>query len=170
MKDGQHVDADFIIAATGLTMQQNFPFSTMKVHIDGQEYKAADHLIYNAVMINDVPNFAFIIGYTNASWTLKADIASAYFTKLLNHMKENNVDKLVPKEDKMEEIKRVHFTGGLTSGYFARAGQILPKQGDKDPWDTGSNNYLYDLFNMTFKGFSLKSLEITVADKFKKDS
>ena len=50
-------------------------------------------MMYNSVMINDVPNFGFIMGYTNASWTLKADIASIYFTKLLNHMKvlvENN--------------------------------------------------------------------------------
>ena len=170
MKGGQHVDADFIIAATGLTMQQNFPFSTIKVNIDGQEYKAAEHLIYNAVMINDVPNFGFIIGYTNASWTLKADIASKYFTKVLNYMRDNRVDKLMPKENEMEEMKRVHFTGGLTSGYFARAGAILPKQGDKPPWDTGSNNYLYDLFYSTFKGMTLDSLEITAADKFKKDS
>ena len=116
-----------------------------------------------------VPNFAFIIGYTNASWTLKADIASAYFTKLLNYMKDNRVDKLVPKENKMEEIKRVHFTGGLSSGYFARAGEKLPKLGDKSPWDTVANNYLYDLFNITFKGMSLDSLEITVADKLKKN-
>jgi len=170
MKDGQHVDADFIIAATGLTMQQNFPFSTIKVNIDGQEYKAAEHLIYNAVMISDVPNFGFIIGYTNASWTLKADIASKYFTKVLNYMRDNRVDKLMPKENEMEEMKRVHFTGGLTSGYFARAGAIMPKQGDKPPWDTAANNYLYDLFYSTFKGMTLDSLEITAADKFKKDS
>ena len=52
----------------------------------------------------------------------------------------------------------------------ARAGAILPKQGDKPPWDTGSNNYLYDLFYSKFKGMTLDSLEITVADKFKKDS
>ena len=91
-------------------------------------------------------------------------------TKLLNYMKENNVDKLMPKEDEMEEIKRVHFTGGLSSGYFARAGHILPKQGDKNPWDSGANNYLLDLFNSTVKGLSLKSLEITVGGKFKKDS
>ena len=43
-------------------MQHNFPFSTMRVTVDGEEYKAADHLIYNGIMISDVPNFAFIIG------------------------------------------------------------------------------------------------------------
>ena len=89
MKGGQHVDADFIIAATGLTMQQNFPFSTIKVNIDGQEYKAAEHLIYNAVMISDVPNFGFIIGYTNASWTLKADIGAKYLGFFLLSFPQN---------------------------------------------------------------------------------
>ena len=85
-------------------------------------------------------------------------------------MRDNRVDKIMPKENEMEEMKRVHFTGGLTSGYFARSGAIMPKQGDKPPWDTGSNNYLYDLFYSTFKGMTLDSLEITAADKFKKDS
>ena len=33
MKNGQHVEADFIISATGLTLQKNFPFSTMKVSL-----------------------------------------------------------------------------------------------------------------------------------------
>ena len=61
-KSGEHIDADFIISATGLTMQHNFPFSTIKVIVDGKEYKASDHLIYNGIMISDVPNFAFIIG------------------------------------------------------------------------------------------------------------
>ena len=92
MKSGEKVEADFIISATGLTMQKNFPFSTIKVAIDGEEYKAPDHLMYNGIMIGDVPNFAFVMGYTNASWTLKADIASIFFAKLLNYMRDNKVD------------------------------------------------------------------------------
>ena len=92
MKTGEKVEADFIISATGLTMQRNFPFSTMKVTIDGEAYKASDHMMYNGIMIGDVPNFAFVMGYTNASWTLKADIASLFFAKLLNYMKDNKVN------------------------------------------------------------------------------
>ena len=63
-----------------------------KASIDGEEYRASEHIIYNGIMINDVPNMAFIIGYTNASWTLKADIASLFFAKLLNYMRDNKVD------------------------------------------------------------------------------
>merc|ERR1719367_144964 len=66
MKDGTNVEADIIIGATGLTLQQNLPFSTIKVLVDGTEYKASEHKIYKAVMLNDVPNFGFVFGYTNA--------------------------------------------------------------------------------------------------------
>lgn len=164
MKSGETVEADLIISATGLTMQHNFPFSTMKVSIDGKPYQAAKHLIYNGIMINEVPNFAFIIGYTNASWTLKADIASLYFTKLINYMKSNNIKKVVPKEDPAGNIKHEYFSGGLTSGYFSRSGEILPKQGDKFPW-RGGVNYILDLIQMTVGGLKLDSLEFEVDDK-----
>ena len=112
-------------------------------------------------MLSDVPNFGFIVGYTNASWTLKADIASLYFTKLLNYMKENNVVKVVPKEDPNDNIKREINTGGLTSGYFTRAGFYAPKIGDKAPWNRGANNYIFDLFNLKFRGLCLESLQVT---------
>ena len=82
MRSGEHVDADLIISATGLNMQRNFPFSTIKVSIDGEEYNAPDHMMYDSIMLSDIPNFAFIVGYTNASWTLKADISAVFITKL----------------------------------------------------------------------------------------
>ena len=34
-------------------------------------------------MLSGVPNFAFVIGYTNASWTLKADLTCSFVTRLL---------------------------------------------------------------------------------------
>ena len=155
MKNGENVEADFIISATGLALQKNFPFSTMKVAIDGEEYKAPEHLIYNSIMIrwgvallsqplssvipsnSDVPNFAFVVGYTNASWTLKADIASLYFAKLLNYMRDNKVAK-----------------------------DVLPKQGDRHPWK-GGVNYIVDLISMSVKSLSKESLEFTLIDKKK---
>eukprot|EP00090_Calanus_glacialis_P002362 TRINITY_DN11755_c0_g1_i1.p1 TRINITY_DN11755_c0_g1~~TRINITY_DN11755_c0_g1_i1.p1 ORF type:complete len:497 (-),score=148.91 TRINITY_DN11755_c0_g1_i1:98-1588(-) len=164
MKSGEHIDADMIISATGLTMQQNFPFSTIKVTVDGALYKAADHLMYNAMMVSDVPNFAFIVGYTNASWTLKADIAALYFTKLLNHMRSNKIAKVVPREDPEGEVKREFFSGGLTSGYFARSGAVMPKQGDKFPWQ-GGVNYILDLIQITFGGISKDCLHFEVDEK-----
>jgi len=163
MEDGDYVEADFIISATGLTIQNNFPFSTIKVFIDGKEYKANTHLIYNSIMLSDVPNFAFVIGYTNASWTLKADIASLYFTKVLNYMKDNKMAAVVPREDPSQQVKREPFNGGLSSGYFARAAEIIPKRGDKDPWMRGVN-YILDLIH-SYGTLSKDGLEFHRMDK-----
>ena len=115
---------------------------------------------------SDVPNFAFIVGSAN-SWTLKADIASLYFAKLLNYMRANKVAKVVPREDPRNPVNHKAFDAGLSSGYFARAKDILPKQGDKYPW-MGGGNYILDLVSMSFRSFTQDSLEVTFIDK--KDS
>ena len=120
--------------------------------------------IVQASLCSDVPNFAFVVGYTNASWTLKADIASLYFTKLLNYMRANRVAKVVPKEDPSNPVKHEAFDGGLSSGYFARAKHILPKQGDRNPWK-GGVNYILDLISIYLKSFSKESLEFTLIKK-----
>ena len=64
------------------TIRTNYSFHNPKVSIDGNEYNAPDHMVHNGVMLNDVPNFAFVVGYTNASWTLRADISAVLITKL----------------------------------------------------------------------------------------
>ena len=115
---------------------------------------------------SDVPNFAFVVGYTNASWTLKADIASLYFAKLLNYMRDNKVAKVVPREDPKDPVNHEAFDGGLSSGYFARAKDVLPKQGDRHPWK-GGVNYIVDLISMSVKSLSKESLEFTLIDKKK---
>ena len=92
---------------------------------------ASNHVLYNCIMINDVPNFAFSVGYWSgygASWTRKADLAAEYHTKLLNFMKEHNVAKIVPRFDPNAGIVCKPMNGGLTSGYFKRSANVLPKQ------------------------------------------
>ena len=71
---------------------------------------------------------------------------------------------MVPREDPKDGIKPENFTGGLTSGYFARAAGIMPKQGDRFPW-RGGVNYILDLIGMTFGGLKKDSLEFTIASK-----
>ena len=163
MKDGEFIEADFIIAATGLTMQPNFPFSTVQVSVDGQTYNASEHVIYNGIMLDNVPNFAFIMGYTNASWTLRADISSLYFTQLLNYMHKRQIVKAMPKIGSKMELEA--FNGGLSSGYISRAKGNVPKQGDTFPWNTGANSYLVDLFRATFQNLCIDSMEFTYSNK-----
>lgn len=164
MKDGTNIEADIIIGATGLTLQQNLPFSTIKVLVDGTEYKASEHKIYKAVMLNDVPNFGFVFGYTNASWTLKADIASYYFTQMMNYMRDNNIVKMMPVVDPDQEFTWQPFSGGLTAGYIARAAQVVPQVGDRPPW-SGGGNYLKDYINLSVRGFNTESLQMQYGNK-----
>ena len=152
--------ADFIILATGLTLQQNLPFSTIKASIDGVPYKAVEHTIYNGTMLDQVPNFGFVFGYTNASWTLKADIACNYFTQLMNYMRENDIGRVSPKLPADEGIVRTSFNGGLSSGYISRAMDVVPRIGDKVPWNSGGGNYISDFFNLSVKAFSTQDLQL----------
>ena len=163
MKGGQHVDADLIIRSTGLTFQPNFPFSTMEVTIDGEPYVPASKMLYKSVMLSDVPNFAFIMGYTNASWTLKADIAAMYFVKLLNYMKDHKLAVACPRIGSDVNCTGENMTG-LSSGYLTRAVEKMPKQGSKHPWRT-LQNYLVDSFSLWWGGVKDNSMEFVPCDK-----
>jgi len=77
--------------------QPNFPFSTIKVSIYGEPFKMRNKIVYKSIMFSDLPNFAFTMEYTNASWTLKSDIACGYFCKLLNYMKDNDYALICPR-------------------------------------------------------------------------
>eukprot|EP00037_Helgoeca_nana_P007512 m.68448 g.68448 ORF g.68448 m.68448 type:complete len:280 (-) comp18314_c0_seq5:210-1049(-) len=143
MKGGERVDVDIIITATGLTLQPNFPMSTMEVTIDGKPYVAADTLIYKGCMISDVPNMTFTIGYANASWTLKADIVSKRVCRLLQRMRKGGDGMCVPRPTDVE-IDDTNVLG-LSSGYLLRAQASMPKVGKEFPWDA-EQNYLLDLW------------------------
>lgn len=139
LKSGKHLEADIIVSATGLEIQI---LGGIKATIDGAPIDTAKHMLYQGVMMSDVPNMAIIIGYINASWTLKVDIAAAYICRLLNYMDENGFGEVVAKGDS-SEMEEDTVMGSLTSGYVARAAHIMPKQGKHAPWKI-TNNYLLD--------------------------
>lgn len=93
-------------------------------------------------MVSDVPNMAMIIGYINASWTLKVDIAAEYICRLLNYMDQRQWAEVIPQGDATELMDDT-VMGSLSSGYIARAANVMPKQGKHAPWKV-SNNYLAD--------------------------
>lgn len=139
LKSGKHLDADIIVSATGLNIQI---LGGIKATIDGHPLNTSQHMLYRGVMVSDVPNMAMIIGYINASWTLKVDIASEYICKLINHMDKNGYDQVIPQGDATELMEDT-VMGSLSSGYIARAADVMPKQGKHAPWKV-SNNYLAD--------------------------
>ncbi|WP_339846342.1 NAD(P)/FAD-dependent oxidoreductase [uncultured Halopseudomonas sp.] len=139
LKSGQELEADIIITATGLQMQM---LGGMQISLDGEPCPLNEQMTYKAVMMQNVPNLAWILGYTNAPWTLKADMASLYICRLLAHMEETGKQVAVPL-DKHGQIEKDSIMGSLQSGYVQRANGILPRQGRALPWRI-LNNYELD--------------------------
>ena len=139
LKSGKHLDADIIVSATGLNIQI---LGGIQATIDGQPMDTSKHMLYQGVMVSDVPNMALIIGYINESWTLKVDVAADYICRLLNYMYQQGYDEVIPQGDQTELLEDT-VMGSLSSGYIARAADVMPKQGKHAPWRV-TNNYLKD--------------------------
>ncbi len=135
---GAELEADLVVTATGLTLK---PFGGIELSVDGAAVKVGDTMAYKALMLSGVPNFAFTIGYTNASWTLKADLVAEYVCRLLDHLDERGYRSVVAPVD--EEVGRSPFLD-FSSGYVVRSLDVLPQQGDREPWRL-RQNYLHDL-------------------------
>lgn len=139
LKSGEHLDADIIISATGLNVQL---LGGTQVDIDGAAVKPNDHLMYQGILLEGVPNAALVVGYTNASWTLKVDIAADYITRLFNYMDQHGYKTVEPVDTEGCKTDDV-VLGGLQAGYIKRAATTLPRQGSKAPWKV-LNNYVVD--------------------------
>lgn len=139
LKSGERLDADVLITATGLDLQL---FGGARLEVDGREINMADTLMYKGLMLEGVPNMALVFGYTNASWTLKADIACEFVCRLVNHMRDIGA-RVVTPVDEEGCVTSVNFLK-LRSGYVQRADHRLPRQGSRIPWQN-LDDYLRDL-------------------------
>ena len=142
LKSGHELEADIIVSATGLQM---VALGAVQLNVDGEAVVPARHFIYKGTMLNNVPNFAFCIGYTNASWTLRADLASTYVCRVLNHMDRHRYRMCRPACDPSTLEERPLLN--LNSGYVRRAAADLPKQAATAPWLI-RQNYLRDMLIM----------------------
>ncbi len=95
-------------------------------------------------MFSGVPNFAITFGYTNASWTLKADLTSEYICRVLNAMDAKGVKSATPTIKPGEDIGEEPMLD-FSSGYVTKALAYLPKQGAKKPWKL-NQNYIKDRY------------------------
>jgi monooxygenase len=138
LTSGEELEADIVVTATGLKV---LAFGGITLSVDGAEVKAHDTMSYKALMLSGVPNFAFTIGYTNASWTLKADLVTEYVVRLLRHMDQHGHRQVVAERDpSVGERPFMDFS----SGYVLRALDDVPVQGDRAPWLL-KQNYLTDV-------------------------
>ncbi|MEL0169046.1 MAG: NAD(P)/FAD-dependent oxidoreductase [Pseudomonadaceae bacterium] len=135
LKSGKQLDADIIITATGLNLQM---LGGIQLRIDGEPRLLGDSMTYKGLLLQNVPNMAWIIGYTNAPWTLKSDLSGEYLCRLFKYMEEHDLDMVTPRDEENCD------TGGgildsLASGYVQRAKGLLPRQGSKLPWKVTMN-------------------------------
>ncbi|AWG62828.1 flavin-containing monooxygenase [Mycobacteroides abscessus] len=128
LASGQELEADIIVTATGLNLHL---FGGMTLTVDGKEVSYPDTVAYRGIMLSGVPNFAFAIGYTNSSWTLKIGLLCQYFCRLLTHMDDSGHDVVwAVAEPGMPTRPLMDFE----AGYVKRALNMLPRQGDTAPW------------------------------------
>jgi len=144
LNSGKTLPADIIVTATGLSVQL---FGGMKISVDDKPVETGKIHAYKGVMFSEIPNFAIAIGYTNASWTLKADLNCQFVARILNYMKENNFSVVVPNFD--YENQKSEPLLDFNAGYILRAGDIMPKQGSKAPWKV-YQNYVKDVFSLKY--------------------
>ncbi|MGN6162469.1 MAG: flavin-containing monooxygenase, partial [Marmoricola sp.] len=138
LKDGSTIEADIVVTATGLNLSL---MGGLEVSVDGATHKMPEHFVYKGSMIDGLPNFVFVVGYTNASWTLKADLVSEYTIRLLKTMAKKGAKRVVPVvPDGMAGVPLMP----LSSGYVTRKADELPLAGESKPWQM-PNNYAADI-------------------------
>jgi len=140
LKSGEELKADIVVTATGLDVQL---LGGMKVVVDGKVREARDSMLYKAVLVEGIPNAGIVIGYTNASWTLRADLAAEYVCRLLKHMDKKGYGAVTPV-DREGCATDETVMGTLRSGYVMRAADKLPKQGSHGPW-RATHDYYRDI-------------------------
>jgi cation diffusion facilitator CzcD-associated flavoprotein CzcO len=138
LDSGEELEADMIVTATGLNL---LFLGGIELTVDGEQVDVPSKMTYKGMMLSGVPNAAFTVGYTNASWTLKADLTSEYVCRLLNHMDAHGYERCVAEVDpSVSEEPLLDFT----SGYVQRSLDQFPKQGSKEPWKL-RQNYVFDI-------------------------
>lgn len=144
LKSGDRIEADIIVTATGL---QLLALGGIQIAIDGAPIDPTDRFVYKEYLLEDVPNMAWCIGYTNASWTLRADMTARAVARLLAYMDEKGYTHAYPHLGSVAMPEKPTFD--LAAGYVTRALHALPKSGTLRPWKV-RHNYALDTFEHRF--------------------
>jgi cation diffusion facilitator CzcD-associated flavoprotein CzcO len=159
LKSGGHLDADIIITATGLQLQA---LGGAAISVDGVAIEHRDRFVYKAHMLEEVPNLFWCVGYTNASWTLRADITARATAKLLAHMASHGYTRAYPHRDGEPMTEKPSWD--IAAGYVKRSAHELPKSGTKRPWNV-RQNYLADSIDYRFDRIEEAMVFGRVADR-----
>ncbi len=136
LREGGEIEADVIVKATGLEL---LIFGDLEMSVDGEPVDPPEHLVYKGAMLSGVPNFVFVVGYTNASWTLKSELIAKFASRFISEVEASGARSGMPvaPEKKMETVPLLN----LDSGYIKRAQARLPLAGDTSPWVLHQNYF-----------------------------
>jgi monooxygenase len=146
LTSGRELEADIIVTATGLRV---VALGEIALTVDGRDVDPGRLFTYKGLMFSGVPNLAWCVGYINNSWTLRADLASQYVCRVLNHMAAHGFTTATP-DAAQADPGRARPILNLTSGYVQRAIGSLPKQGAGRPW-LARQNYPLDYVDMKLR-------------------
>jgi cation diffusion facilitator CzcD-associated flavoprotein CzcO len=155
LQSGRELKADIVVTATGLKLQL---LGGIRIAVDGKPIRFADTLNFKGSMFSDVPNLFGALGYTNASWTLKSDLTSAYAARLINYMDKHGYVACTPRQHDPSVTPEPLID--FSSGYIQRAIDQLPRQGSKKPWRL-YQNYVRDLISLRFGSVNDRALEFS---------
>jgi len=128
LRSGEELAADIVVTATGLNL---LAFGGVRFAVDGEDVELPETMAYKSMMLSGLPNLVYTLGYTNISWTLKADLVAEYACRLINHMDARGYTRAVPVRDpSVSERPFLDFE----PGYVLRSLDALPKQGSRQPW------------------------------------
>ena len=145
LESGAELEADILVTATGL---QLLAFGGLQLVADDRAVRLPETMAYKGMMLSGVPNLAFTVGYTNASWTLKADLVSAFVCRLLAYMDGNGYDHCVPVNDNPDVTPQPLLD--FSAGYVLRSIDQFPRAGSCAPWRLGMS-YAHDLVSLRYR-------------------
>lgn len=130
LESGRMLPADVVVTATGLNLQV---FGGAQLVVDGEPVDPGRTVIYQGALLSGVPNLAVCVGYSNSSWTLRADTTARFVCRLVDRMRRTGAGSVTPVLDTEPPVDAPPLIG-LAAGYIARGGHLLPRTTDVYPW------------------------------------
>jgi monooxygenase len=134
VSSGEEIPADIVVSATGFNMSI---LGDVAFAVDGEPVDFTERVTWRGIMINGVPNMAYVFGYFRHSWTLRVDLVSDVVGRLLASMQDRGVTMVVPTlrpEETDMQLRPWSDPENFNPGYVMRSQDILFKQGDREPW------------------------------------
>lgn len=152
LSSGEQLDADVIVTATGFDLNA---LGDVAFEVDGKAVDIASSWTHQGILLTDLPNLAMVFGYLRTSWTMRANLVSDYVCRLLEHMEQQGLKKVVPAlrpEDKDMDPRPWIEKDNFSAGYVHRRVHIMPKQGNRQPW-VMTQDYFSDRETLPAAGF-----------------